>query len=82
MPETFALGAAMILLLLRMNSLASGWEGMRIATVSSPPVALAGTVFFLGNITVKGPGQNSSMIFLASGLTSLAISSTCFISTI
>jgi hypothetical protein len=40
-----------------------GWDGIRIATVSNPPVVLYGTALLFLNIMVKGPGQKASANF-------------------
>lgn len=66
--EVFALGAAIIRPLSRIKSRASGWDGIRIATVLSPPVVPSGTQLFLFKITVNGPGQNFSMTFFAASV--------------
>ncbi|GFP35794.1 hypothetical protein HKBW3S43_01582, partial [Candidatus Hakubella thermalkaliphila] len=44
---------------------ATGWAGMRIATVGRPAVTISGTTSVLGSTKVRGPGQNFSMSFLA-----------------
>ena len=59
LPEVFALGAATYTPDCRIRESAAGWEGIRIATVSNPPVVPCGTISFLGNIIVNGPGQKA-----------------------
>src|SRR5690606_13118251 len=41
------------------NRRAVGWEGIRIATVCSPPETMEGTFSLLSTTKVKGPGQNA-----------------------
>ena len=65
-----------------MKRLASLLAGIRIATVSNPPVALSGTVGFFGNTTVILPGIKASIIFFASGGTDDASNKTSFLSAI
>ena len=76
LPEAFALGAAIYTPLSLMSLAASGWDGILIATVSSPPVVSFGTISFLLNIIVIGPGQNLSISFSAIGGISEASSAT------
>ena len=57
-PERFADGAASGTPARRMSSRATGWAGMRTATVSSPPDVSFGTRPDFGRMTVIGPGQN------------------------
>jgi hypothetical protein len=60
-PNLFAEGAAMGTALSSMSLLATGWLGMRTATVSNPPVVTVGTLSVLGKTSVSGPGQNLSI---------------------
>ena len=47
---------------------AIGWDGIRMATVSSPPVVSFGIASDLSSIIVSGPGQNlSASAFATSG---------------
>ena len=57
LPDAFALGAASGTPAALMIALAQGFDGMRIATVSSPALTSFGISedFFI--ITVRGPGQ-------------------------
>ena len=64
-PEVLALGAAMRQPLFRIRSNATGWFGIRTATVSIPPVVAEGTVSFFQTIMVRGPGQKASASFWA-----------------
>ena len=59
-PERFALGAAIGILHSCNNALATKWDGIRIATVSRPPVVSYGILSAFGKIMVNGPGQNTS----------------------
>ena len=59
LPERLALGAASGTPAARMTAAAAGWTGMRTATVGSPAETPAGTRSLLGNIMVRGPGQNA-----------------------
>ena len=42
-------------------------SGIRMPTVSSPPVMRSGTMDFLRRISVIGPGKNAAMSFSAIG---------------
>ena len=53
------LGAAIYVPEAAMTARAMGWDGMRTATVSSPPVVLSGTASPLLKIMVSGPGQKA-----------------------
>ena len=59
-PERLADGAANGVPARRISSRATGWEGIRSATVSSPPDVSYGTRADFSRITVIGPGQNRS----------------------
>ena len=61
LPERLALGAAMGRLQVLSSAAATGWEGMRTATVSSPAVTASGTAGLRGMISVSGPGQKASI---------------------
>src|SRR6266446_6324168 len=56
-PERLADGAAMGRPLASISARATGWDGTRAATVSSPPVVMSGTVAARGRTRVRGPGQ-------------------------
>ena len=56
-PKAFALGAAIPHPAARINANAAGWEGTRMATVSSPAVTMSGTTGRLGTTKVSGPGR-------------------------
>ena len=71
--QVLALGAATGHPAARMRACATGWEGNRTATVSSPPVTDKGTAGVLGNTSVKGPGQKATISFWAAGGISAAI---------
>ena len=73
-PEVFALGAAIYTPLSFIRLIATGCDGIRIATVSSPPVVPSGTMLFLFKIIVSGPGQNASISITAFSGTSFASS--------
>ena len=68
-PELLAEGAAMGRPQVFNISAATGWEGIRIATVGSPAVTSGGTAGFRINSMVKGPGQKASISGRASGET-------------
>ena len=70
-PERFAEGAARGNPLNFIKFLAMGCDGHLTATVDSPPVTQRGTLWDLGSIMVRGPGQNSSASFFAVSGTSL-----------
>ena len=57
MPDGLADGAARGTPAVRISSRATGWLGMRTATVSRPAVTMSGTVSFFRKIRVSGPGQ-------------------------
>ena len=59
-PDRLADGAAMGSPLARIMALATGWEGIRTATVSRPAVVASGIRGSRGRIIVSGPGQNRS----------------------
>ena len=61
LPDTLALGAAMGQPAARMRAAATGWDGIRTATVSSPAVTMSGTSSDRGTTMVRGPGQNVSI---------------------
>ena len=65
LPEVFADGAAMETPLVRISSCAIGWDGIRIATVGSPPVVPSGTMASFGKMIVSGPGQKASISMYA-----------------
>ena len=68
-PEVLALGAATGVPASSISLLATGSDGIRTATVSSPPVVPFGTLPLFGKISVSGPGQNASISFFpASGI--------------
>ena len=67
-----ALGAAIYTPELLISSAATGWLGILIATVPSPPVMESGTLSFFLRIIVSGPGQNFSASTSALSGTSLA----------
>ena len=72
-PERFALGAAMGVCAAQISARATGCEGMRTATVSSPAVTSRGTRGDLGKISVMGPGQKARMSARAQAQGSSAI---------
>ena len=65
LPDALALGAAMGRPAARISAMATGCEGKRTATVSSPPVTESGTISVFGKIMVNGPGQKASISFCA-----------------
>ena len=65
LPDALALGAAIGIPASFISLLAIGCDGIRIATVSSPPVVSFGTLSDLKSIMVSGPGQNLSARALA-----------------
>ena len=72
-PEIFALGAATGTPALRMSARAISLSGMRMPTVSSPPVMLSGTAAVRFMMSVIGPGQNAASSFSAISGTSAAM---------
>ena len=72
LPERFALGAAIGLPASFMSLLAVGLDGMRIATVSRPPVVISGTMSDFLKTMVSGPGQTFVMSIDASRLSDAA----------
>ena len=66
-PEVFAEGAASGTPAVRIRSRASGWDGRRMPTVSSPHETSFGMQPPLGTIMVSGPGQNASASAFACG---------------
>ena len=64
-PERFADGAASGTPAARMIARAAGCDGMRTATVSSPPVVSFGTIADFFMMIVSGPGQKASASFFA-----------------
>ena len=66
-PDRLAEGAAMGRAQARSMAAATGWLGMRTATVDSPAVTTSGRQGFLGHSTVSGPGQKADMSFSANG---------------
>ena len=66
-PEVFADGAASGTPAVRIRSRASGCDGRRMPTVSSPQETSFGMQPPLGTIMVSGPGQNASASALACG---------------
>ena len=70
LPERLADGAARGTPASRMTARATGSEGIRTATVSSPPEVVSGTRADFSRMMVRGPGQNRSASPLASGGTS------------
>ena len=69
LPLRLALGAATGTPAALSSLSATGWSGMRTATLLSPALVTAGTVGFLGSSNVSGPGQNRSISLCASGVT-------------
>ena len=63
LPDVLALGAAIRHPLPSISRSATGCFGIRIATVSIPPVVSYGTLSFFHTIMVSGPGQNASASF-------------------
>ena len=59
-PDRFAEGAATGTPAQWIICLATGWEGMRTATVSNPPEVSSGMFSLLGRMMVSGPGENCS----------------------
>ena len=53
-----ALGAAIGRFAARSKAIATGWDGIRTATVDIPAETLAGTLALRRNTNVSGPGQN------------------------
>ena len=60
LPDMFAEGAAIGSPESLISAFATGCEGTLIATLSSPPVTVAGMMSFLGMITVRGPGMKAT----------------------
>ena len=81
-PDRLALGAAIYTPESFMSLMATGCDGILMATVSSPPVVVCGTTSFLLSMMVSGPGQNASMSFFVSSLTVSASSYTLDVSAI
>ena len=85
-PDALALGAATYTPDCRISSCAIGWDGIRTATVSKPPVVSSGTSGCLSKISVIGPGQNVRARVIAFSLICeatrgrLSISAICTIS--
>ena len=65
LPEILADGAAIGNFTSSKRAFATGFEGILMATVSNPPLVLIGTISFLFNMIVIGPGQNLSIIISA-----------------
>ena len=61
LPDKFAEGAATGVPARRISCAATGCDGIRTATVSSPALTSSGTILLLATITVSGPGQNFSI---------------------
>ena len=59
-PERLAEGAARGRPAARMTCRATGWEGIRTATVGNPAVTSPGTQGAWGKMMVSGPGQQAS----------------------
>ena len=57
LPDVFALGAASGKPHFLIISCAIGWDGILIATVSSPAQTSFGIISLFGSIIVSGPGQ-------------------------
>ena len=69
LPLRLALGAASGTPAARITARATGWLGIRTATVSMPPVVVSGTRSERGSTIVSGPGQKASArIFAFSGM--------------
>ena len=66
LPDMLADGAATGTPAASISFSAALCPGILTATVSSPPVVARGTMSFLRNIMVSGPGQNASMSMSAS----------------
>ena len=81
-PEVLALGAAIGVCTAFKKESAPKWFGIRIATVSKPPVVVYGTFSFFSKIIVSGPGQNDSISFFAFSGIFFTICSNCFSSAI
>ena len=81
-PEILALGAAIYTPEVLINCAATGWLGIRMATVPSPPVMDFGTQSLFFKIMVSGPGQNFSARSFACAVTSQESSSSAFVSAI
>ena len=81
-PEALAEGAAIYPPAARISAAATGWLGMRTATVISPPLVSAGTSAVFLKTIVSGPGhQAAARRFAASGI-SAAIGKSASISAI
>ena len=53
---------------------ATGWSGMRTATVSKPAVTMSGTTGFLGITSVRAPGMSASISLRESSSTTATAS--------
>ena len=73
-PEIFALGAAIGHPERRTSSRQEAPRGIRIPTVSRPPVVTFGMISFAGTIMVIGPGQKVFIRISMSSVTSAASS--------
>src|SRR6266508_2470600 len=71
--DRLADGAAMGRPLASISARATGWDGTRAATVSSPPVVMSGTVAARGRTKVRGPGQKRAAASRARGGTRAAM---------
>ena len=65
LPLRLALGAANGTPAARITARATGWLGIRMATVSRPPVVVRGILDERGITMVRGPGQKASARILA-----------------
>ena len=75
--EVFALGAQIGQPLNSISLRAISDDGMRIATVLSPPVTSSGTISLFGSTIVTGPGINLSTTRFAFSGTDAARKSIC-----
>ena len=75
-PEMLADGAAIGTPAARIIARATGCSGMRMPTVSRPPVMRSGTMALRRRMSVMGPGIKAASSFSAIGVTSAAIIST------
>ena len=64
----------------RIRAAATGWEGMRTATVSSPAVTASGMISDRGTTIVRGPGQKVSIRALAFSLSPVVRERICSVS--
>ncbi|EJW93136.1 hypothetical protein EVA_18757 [gut metagenome] len=71
LPDRLADGAAKGSPLAVITACATGWLGIRMATVSRPAQTSSATLEPRGIIMVRGPGQNAFASFFASSGTSL-----------